>query len=391
MEEFRIGDRVEVIEEYHNCPVGTKGIVRQTDANIGIEMDEATIYGHNLYGRCPSGKGYYLPPQNLRIIEKEIHKKFKDSPKEEVISYFDERERRITNNFREELENLRSRQSIELNKLQTSFYKILPNVDDLYSKDMFYYKTESMGSDKFAIAKKDSLDIDKYILSKQIFSLPEELKIKKYYVCLLAMFNNKHNHIGYAILNSKMGLMSTFHSYGFKACLGDNKEAFKDIKLNDADSIIRGFNELKKTFEVINMYSPMIDSSFLPEKFKKVVSFIKSKIDEQSRAERRCRHCESPYEECECSVCDDCDELIDNCSCDFCSNCDRRIESSNYDSCDCWYCSDCEADFRQDEECDCEMCDSCHLRLRTENGYDICHCGDESGLVNPEIGNIATN
>ncbi len=69
--EIGIGDRVRVTIGYSNASIGDEGIVRKINSceEYGIEFDES-FNGHNLNGKINNTNGYYVPKDNVEILDK---------------------------------------------------------------------------------------------------------------------------------------------------------------------------------------------------------------------------------------------------------------------------------------------------------------------------------
>jgi len=65
---MKIGDMVKLTICYGQLNIGDRGKVcdPRSENNIGVEWQK-TIEGHNCGGRCPSGKGYYVPEKYLQL------------------------------------------------------------------------------------------------------------------------------------------------------------------------------------------------------------------------------------------------------------------------------------------------------------------------------------
>ena len=63
--------RVIVTENYGDLIKGMVGTVCEVcfDGKQGIVFDNEFLGGHNLFGNCDEGHGYWVPPQNITAID----------------------------------------------------------------------------------------------------------------------------------------------------------------------------------------------------------------------------------------------------------------------------------------------------------------------------------
>ena len=52
--------------------VGTICFVSDSQMTLGVCFDQKFVGGHNLSGRCPEGRGHWIPPNYVEKINKEI-------------------------------------------------------------------------------------------------------------------------------------------------------------------------------------------------------------------------------------------------------------------------------------------------------------------------------
>lgn len=71
-EEFKVGDRVELVMDSGHLEEGGMGTIEVIeDPSIGVTWDKYSIYNHNLGRRCKEGHGFWVRPKDVKHVNKQ--------------------------------------------------------------------------------------------------------------------------------------------------------------------------------------------------------------------------------------------------------------------------------------------------------------------------------
>jgi len=251
-----------------------------------------------------------------------------------VSKDYEEKQKRVLHNYEEELQNRNIINENKIGALQRQIKYALPNMEHM-PRELFYYKFGQLSHECFALAKKITLKFDKYQLGRQIYNLPSEYRIDEFHATILAIFDTKHKFITYGLLNCRLEPINTFHTKPYDICVGENYESKKMVDFKKPETILKGFEEVKKTLETINPDSLLTSGiTSVPRKLQGTMEFVKSKNNAWHEAN-------DVHERDDEDACMDCGERMYDCRCEHCSDCGMRLRSNHYDQCVCERCDDC--------------------------------------------------
>ena len=69
--EFKVGDRVRLVKDYDDAKAGMVGTlaVKEEDCLHGVRFDRLFKYGHDLWGKCEAGYGYWVSQDCLELVD----------------------------------------------------------------------------------------------------------------------------------------------------------------------------------------------------------------------------------------------------------------------------------------------------------------------------------
>lgn len=226
----------------------------------------------------------------------------------EAQSKYTEREQRIIESMKEEIERQRTRQEEAIQKERETRKTLIPNIDELEKQEMGMMKKR--GWAKYAIYLKDYLDITHYTWGTQIYPLPEDKKVIKMPMIYAAYYDLNGKFIDFGTHTRKFGELKTSHSREGHTCVGNHTPDYKELNKKEPETIKKELMKIKELLTLINLASPLITSREMTNaQIKAAVTYAEQKRTEIQATERNtrrtnhinltgegtCQNCEQQY------------------------------------------------------------------------------------------------